>query len=154
MPNKRIIASYIMITLLLFGCNMNSETGLSEQGHHTQFTKISTDQSIDQHISNQVKEKLATNEDISHVKAVNSQKHIAIAFEVPHLKRFQLQKIKKQVKNDIKKQFPNMKVEVSTDQKIVLELERLEKKLQTQSLSDKKLKKELKRIIELMKEQT
>src|SRR5699024_12850776 len=58
MPNKRIIASYIMITLLLFGCNMNSETGLSEQGHHTQFTKISTDQSIDQHISNQVKRKI------------------------------------------------------------------------------------------------
>src|SRR5699024_8171580 len=98
MPNKRIIASYIMITLLLFGCNMNSETGLSEQGHHTQFTKISTDQSIDQHISNQVKEKLATNEDISHVKAVNSQKHIAIAFEVPHLNDFNYKKLRSKLK--------------------------------------------------------
>src|SRR5699024_7525440 len=84
------------------------KTALCEQHHHTKFTKISTDLSIDQHISNQFKYKLTTNKYINHVKAVNSQKHIAIAFEVPHLKRFQLQKIKKQVKNDIKKQFPNM----------------------------------------------
>ncbi|HEX6595190.1 MAG TPA: hypothetical protein VF095_11530 [Bacillota bacterium] len=154
MLNNETLFSFILASVLLFGCTTNSQVVPNDHGNDTQFTTISTNQATDQKISNQAKEKLSADENIIHVKAANSKKHLALAFEVPHLKRFQLQKIKKQVKDDLKREFPKMKVEVSTDQKIILELERLEEQLQTDSLSEKKLNKEMKRIIGLMKEQT
>ncbi|WBX79732.1 hypothetical protein PD280_19070 [Virgibacillus salarius] len=77
-----------------------------------------------------------------------------IAIEIQHGKRFQLGKIREQLTKQMKKEFKNLKVELSTDKKIVMELEKLEKSIQSKSYSKKKLEKKLKKLIEFSKEQT
>lgn len=54
----------------------------------------------------------------------------------------------------MKKQFKNLDVEFSTDKKIIIELDKLEKQILNNEISSKELKKRLKQIVTLSKEQT
>lgn len=54
----------------------------------------------------------------------------------------------------MKKRFSKMDVEFSTDKKIFIELESLEEKIKSDSITKKTLKREINRIINLAKEKT
>ncbi|WP_100011128.1 hypothetical protein [Lentibacillus sediminis] len=137
---------------LLVGCG--ADTTKDNQQQNTKFTKISTSNEISQKPSNRAKEILHQDEKITAVHAVNTSKAMLIAIEIKHHKRFRLAQIRKEKTKEMKNEFPDMKVELSTDRKIILELRALEDNLQKGSVSKKKLEKELKAIIELSKEQT
>src|SRR5699024_4268004 len=83
---------------------------------------------------------LSKNDNVTHVYAVNTKDTLVIAIKVRHMKRFRLQKIKQELTKKMKKEFPKMDVQLSTDEKIVIELDKLEKKLETTSISKKELK--------------
>lgn len=152
---KSLMAIIVVLLIMLASCKNEPTTDTStEERQQVELTKISTDQNIDQEPSNQAKEKLRNYEEITEVKAVNTKKDMLIAFDIEHHERFSLDQFEKELKKDMKKEFPDIKVHVSTDQKIILEVERLEEKLLKNDLSDKKLKKELKDIIKLSQEQT
>jgi hypothetical protein len=149
-----IIASMIAV---FAGCNTNDSV-LEPAGtpnNDMDLMKISKDNQLDQHISNQAKDSMGKYAEITRVKAVNTDRKMLMAVEVEHNERFQLADIEKQLKNEMKEQFPHITVEFSTDKKIILELDKLEKKIQEDdNYSPKKLKKDLDKVISLSKEQT
>ena len=109
---------------------------------------------FDQSPSNMAKESLMEYEEITGIKAVNSDKEMIIAVQIKHMKRFFMAKHRKAWQKEMEKQFPGWKVELSTDRKIYLELDKLEEKINNDTLSKDELKKEMKHIIKLSKEQT
>lgn len=119
-----------------------------------QFTNVKTTQSLLQETANSAKNILSQHDNITTVKAVSSKKNLVLAFEIDHLKRFNLEKIRKKVQKQMDEEFPNLDVIVSTDKKIILELDRLEEKIRSDSISKKELNKKLEKVVKLDKEQT
>lgn len=143
------------VFLFLIGC-ANDLTGepSRNQENSIELTKISSNNSIDQSASNQAKEILSNHEEITAINAVNTLETLVIAVDIEHSKRFRLADIRKELTKEMKEQFKDIKVEFSTDKKILLELEKLEEKIQSGSIKKKKLEKEIKRITKLVKEKT
>ncbi|MGP4108806.1 YhcN/YlaJ family sporulation lipoprotein [Virgibacillus sp. L01] len=144
----------IGMILFLIGCNPNTDTSQSGPNDGVDFTNISTKGSIDQSISNNAKQSLSQHKEITTINAVNTEKKLVIAFEVHHNERFRLAKFRKKMQKKMEKVFPDHKIELSTDKKIVIETNKLEKKIRQGNISKKKLKKEVKHLIKLMNEQT
>ncbi|SDQ65748.1 hypothetical protein SAMN05216232_2962 [Virgibacillus subterraneus] len=144
------------IIFFLFGCNPNTDSDPSQNGQidGVNFTNISTEASIDQSVSNSAKQSLSQHKEITNIYAVNTEGDLVIAIEVHHNERFKLAKIRKNLHKKMEKVFRDHKVQLSTDQKIVIETKRLEKQIQNRDISKKKLEKEVKHLIKLMNEQT
>ncbi|MFB7642636.1 hypothetical protein [Peribacillus butanolivorans] len=77
-----------------------------------------------------------------------------VAVKVDNFDRFRLKSIKKQAQSDLENMFPDYKILISTDQKIFLELDQLEQKLEKDKTKIDSLEKDFKKIKSLMKEQT
>ena len=148
---KKVIA-LITILFVMVGCN-NQPNALDETPE-VEMTKINNPTSIDQDVSNQVKTRLGQDEHITKVHAVNTDKQLAIAIEIKHMKRFGLKEMKKKLTKKVEKAFPKMDVNLSTDKKIILELEQLENDLETKSLTKKEVDQKISKIIKLMNEET
>src|SRR5699024_154438 len=131
----------IMFALIfaLIGCNANSNIDQSKNNDDIELSKINTTQITDQQASNQAKEILDNYQDITKVRAANTSKILLIAIEIKQSKRFSLDKTEKALKEKMKKSFPDMDVVFSTDKKIILELEQLEKDIQANAISNKTL---------------
>src|SRR5690625_3161935 len=146
---------FLCLIIILSGCHKNPKTNL---GNHNQLnvdlTKLSTNQQIDQTYSNQAKDVLAKENDLTSIKAVNTDKKLIVSFEVDHFKRFQLENIRTKLEKKIKKNFSNLDVLVSTDQKIILELGNIEKDLQNNKITVKELNKKVNHLMSLAKEKT
>ena len=143
----------IALFLLLIGCGINPKIDTSTNDD-IQFTKLNTEKSIEQHPSNKAKDKLSKHDEITSINAVNTDKDIIITIEVHHLKRFQLNKTKEKTIKEMEKEFPKMKVLVSTDKKIIIEIEQLEQDIYSDSISQKELAKKVKKLKKLAKDQT
>jgi len=146
----------VLLVLLLIGCGTDSNQNANQNTQNdVEFTKIATDKkSIDQQPANRAKELLSKHDEVTNVKAVNSSDKLVIAIEIEHMKRFLLKQIEKDLKKEMEKEFEDYKVELSSDKKIILELEELEEKIQSGSIPKKELKKEVDRIIKFSHEQT
>ncbi|MEH7223540.1 YhcN/YlaJ family sporulation lipoprotein [Bacillus sp. JJ1566] len=125
----------------------------SVKNQSTSITKISAKKSTNQSTANQAEELLIKRDDITGVRGVNTEKELLVAITVPQIDRFQLKTIEKSVKKELTKKFPNHEIQVSTDQKIFLELDILERKLEKGKTGEKELKKELGKIKSLIKEE-
>ncbi len=149
------IIFYFCAALLLSACaeEQSMEPGQTNNDF-ADTTKISNESIFSQEPSNQAKDKLSNHDEISAVKAVNTDKNIVIAIEVDHHERFTLSQIEKKYKKEMEDKFKDKKVEFSTDKKIVLELEKLEQDIKDNTITKKELEKELKKIVKLSKEQT
>ncbi|MCY7779730.1 YhcN/YlaJ family sporulation lipoprotein [Bacillus haynesii] len=106
----------------------------------------------DQTVANKAKDKLLKREEVTEVRGANSDQDLVLAVQVEQFDRFRLKDIEKQSKEMLKKDFTGYSIEVSTDQKIFWELDKLEKQLENKKISEKKLKKKLTKIKKLMKE--
>ena len=135
------------------GCNEN-QNQLGDNNKDLSISQVHTSKPINQSVANQAKEKIITKEEISDVKAVNTDKELLVAIKVDQFDRFRLKKIEKKVKSDLEKAYPDHKILVSTDSKMYLELDQLEQKLQKDNTNMKNLKKDFNKIKSLMKEQT
>src|SRR5690625_1778042 len=156
MPVIRWLLIVSMIAIIT-GCNTDDSV-LEPTGtpnNDIDLMKISENHQLDQHISNQAKDSMRKYAEVTAAKAVNTDEKMLMAIEVEHNERFNLTSIQKQLQKEIEEQFPHIKVEFSTDKKIILELDKLEKKIQKDNTySQKKLKKEMDKLINQSKEQT
>lgn len=141
------------IIFMLVGCNTNMNQTNNNDNNDIELSKISTNQVTDQHASNQAKEILDNYQDITKVRAANTSKILLVAIEIEHNKRFSLDETEQALKKKINKKFPDMDVVFSTDQKIILELEQLEKDIKANKISNKTLNKRIKHLVSLSKEQ-
>lgn len=149
MNRKKAIIT-VSLFFLLFGCGTDSTTEQDKQD-----TPIKgSNKLIDQQPSSDAKEILNKHEEITAIKAVNNSKTIVVAVKVKHSERFTLKSLKKKMTKELKDSFPKLDVVFSTDLKIFLELEKLEKEMQTGPLTEKSFNKKLDKIIKLSKEQT
>ncbi|GEM_PF-926453 len=154
---RKRIANLSWILLLTFFLLLSACTNTAQpeqNANEDKFSVIHTSTAYQQDIANKVKAYIERNEAINEVYAVNSDSQILIAIVPKHQERFQLKDFRKELKEELKDEIHPMKVDISTDKKIALELEKLEKKIKNNALSKKELQKELERILKLSKEQT
>lgn len=145
----------LLITLVfLVACNTNTEQESQKDQSSTQPTQISTSSLPDQSPSIQSRKSLRKTDEIADVYAVNNNKQLLVALKVHQLDRFKLAKLRKELTAKLKKQFPKMKTELSTDKKLLIELDELEDKIKSRNITKKKLEKEIKHLKKLMKEKT
>lgn len=154
---KRHLLLFISICLFVsIGCtNKNREQILEPTGDQPiELLKLKSNSVADQNASNQAKEIVSKYEEVAGVRAINYDNQLIVAIDVDHLDRFNLSEIEKELRKKINDSFSDMIVTVSTDQKIIIELEKLEKQIQAKSISEKELKKKMNDIKKLSKEQT
>lgn len=143
--------SLLLIIGFCYGCNENHENNSKED---VNVSPIKVTKPFSQSVTNQVIETVSKKEEITDVKAVNSDKDLLVAIKLRHFDRFQLKKIEKDIKVELKKLHPKYSILVSADQKLYFELDKLEEKIQKNTMSKKKLEKEIKEIKSLLKEQS
>ncbi|RKJ29898.1 hypothetical protein D7X33_42120 [Butyricicoccus sp. 1XD8-22] len=149
----KIFLSILAVIGFGTGCN-NNQNQLEKDNNDLGVSLVHTTKPIDQSVANRAKEKIIAKEEISDVKAVNTEKELFAAIKVDNFDRFRLKKIEKSIKSDLEKIYPNHEIIVSTDKKMIWELEQLEQKLQKGNTDKKSLKKDLNKIKNLMKEKT
>lgn len=124
--------------MLLSGCSNNNPN--TDFYHATQ----------DKQEIEALKKILSKEESISESLGVFFDHQLVVAVQVQPLSKFQKSKIEKRLQKKVEKEFPNHKVLVSSDLKIMWELKDLVK----QKPNNKTLKKTLKEIKALAKEET
>lgn len=154
MKDQKKIVNIVLFLIacigLCSGCTGNQNQ--SANNNDANIVKVHTSKPIDQSVANQAKEKVIKEEEISDVKAVNTDKELLFAVKINQFDRFRIKEIEKEVKEDLEKTYPDYNILVSTDLKMYLELEQLEQKLQKDKIKKKTLKKDFDKIKSLMKE--
>lgn len=150
-------ANFILLcfcVLLFSGCMKNDLTYEGSNEETLDLTKMSTKGINDQQPADQAKYFLSQFEEVQSVRAVNHEDELLIAVELKQHDRFFLDDLERDLKKEVKKQYRDMQITLSTDKKILLELTELEEAVTNQDISKDDIGKELKRIKKLSKEQT
>ncbi|MFG6113580.1 YhcN/YlaJ family sporulation lipoprotein [Halobacillus sp. MO56] len=148
---KNILA-VLLITIFITGCQAGGNGG---QGENNELPlQISNKAELNQQISDQADQALRNENNLTDVQAVNDEKKLLIAAQVPHNERFQLKKIEKELTRQAEEQFSDYNVTISLDKKIHLEVMKLKKRLAEGKVDKKKLSNEIERLIKLSKEKT
>ncbi|WP_382920097.1 YhcN/YlaJ family sporulation lipoprotein [Streptomyces sp. NPDC057062] len=145
---------FFILILIGMGSGCNGNQNQLDNYNDLSISQVHTSKPIDQSVANHAKEKIIAKEDITDVKAVNTDKELMAAIKVENFDRFRLKSIEKSVKSDLEKKYPDYKVFVSTDKKIFWELENIEQRLKKNDTNEKNLKNDLNKLKSLMKEQT
>ncbi len=141
---KELIKGLLLIGLLT-GCQ-----SFNAQGDIKPMT-LADNVIINQNLADEAKQIVLSMEEVVEVKGVNESKKIYLAPKVKHFDRLHLKDIRKRGHDAVKKRYPDASIHLSTDQKIFMELDKLEKKLKRKQISEKQLKEELKKLEEMMK---
>jgi hypothetical protein len=142
---KGIVNGAILLCLLA-GCQNLTGAQDVRPMHLSENTVIIQDQ------ADVAKEIVLSMEEVVEIKGVSDKEdHIYLAIRVKHFDRFRLHEIRKTGFDKVKKRYPDATVFLSTDQKIYMELEKLEKELKNRSISEERFKKRLKKLEETMK---
>ncbi|HZH62941.1 MAG TPA: YhcN/YlaJ family sporulation lipoprotein [Metabacillus sp.] len=146
------ISCIIIIMMIASGCNTVNN---SNKNNKTNITNVSYQQKKDVNTSADVEKLLMDEKEVHNAIAVSTDKKILIAVVINQMERFRIEEIEKRLKKMIEDEYPKHDVDLSTDKKIFLELEKLKRKINEQEdMSEKKIKKELKRIKSLSEELT
>lgn len=149
---KKICLISIVFALLLGACgNTVSESDPSKADNPS---IIQTSTNYQQEASKQAKELIADQHEFNEIIAVNSEDLIIIGVDPKHHDRFRLKELQKSLKDTVESSLTSHDIELSTDQKIILELRKLQGKITERTLSKEQLSKEVERIRKLSKEQT
>jgi len=147
-----------MIALFVFtGCSSSTDH-FEQQGQQTEeqmnFSTVTHESNIDQTPANEAKKIVDSFDETTDIFAANSKNRLIIAFDVKQMHRFQVESIENDIKKRLHKELPHIAIEVSTDAKMRLELEKLEQDLHNENLSNQTVEKRIQEIISLSKEQT
>lgn len=142
------LLSLALILFVLFGCsNSNSASKADLQNV--------SDSNLDQTDAIQAKETLSSYKEITEVHALNTKDKLFVAFDVLHRDRFSMEEIESRARNDLKELFPEKEMEVSTDQKLIIEAEKAENELVHKKMKNKeKLSREIDRLFKLAHKKT
>lgn len=151
MKYKYLITYILLIIMMVTGCSGTNENSTEKQQN---ITDVSFKNSHNQSVAEKVTQLLKDEEVVENAKTVNSDKELLVAVKINHMDRFRLKEINQRLKKKVKEEYPDYKVMLSTDQKIFLELDKLENKIKADQLGKKKLEKEMNRIKSLSKELT
>lgn len=140
---------WILSFFLLIACQMDQRAT-----EHPIITETATNHVMNQTIANTAVRSVLEKEEVIRANAVNTDKLLLLAFEVEQFERFNLKSIQKEIKKQLDEEFKDKQVTASYDPKIMLEIEKLQAKIESKQIDEKKFKKEVKRIVKLHKEKT
>ncbi len=146
---KNTWVTLFLAFIIVTGCQQKAE-----EMENPILTQTSSQKPVNQSIANEAVKKTLEREEVTKANGVNSKKLLIVAFDVEHFERFNIRKIEKKIQSELKKDFKDVKVKVTYDEKIMQEIEQLQEKIHEGDMSEKKLKKELSRIKKLMNEKT
>ncbi|WP_332697371.1 hypothetical protein [Halalkalibacter lacteus] len=135
----------ILVLCFLSGCQM---LGAEQDIRPMQLSQNAV---IDQEYADEAKKIILSMEEVVEIKGVSQKTDIYLAPRVKHFDRFRLKEIRKYGYDSVKKRYPDATVHVSTDQKIFMELEKLEQELKNKTISEERMEKKLKKLDEMMK---
>jgi|SRR5699024_9405114 len=142
------------LTFLLVACSNQDPIWKSQSNDSLELTKLSSRGITDQQPSDQAKEFLSHYEEVSGVRAVNHDGQLVVAIDVHHHDRFSLDDIEKELRKDVKRNFSDINITLSSDQKIFIELKQLEEDILSENISEDEVNKRLNKIKKLSKEET
>ncbi|MDC3416562.1 hypothetical protein [Aquibacillus salsiterrae] len=129
--------------MTLSGCTSNEEDNrLSLRGPTEDITKISNPSTPDQSLTNKAKELLRTQDEVTAVRGINIDNQLVLAINVKQINQFTERKLEKKLKKELENIYEGVTVDVSSDQKIFIELDKLEKKLQNTTYDKQQLQKQ------------
>ncbi|WP_077622206.1 YhcN/YlaJ family sporulation lipoprotein [Sediminibacillus massiliensis] len=148
------IISFVLLFVLLAGCNTNEKdnrTAIKDPNYD--LTQVNSLPAVNQAVANEAKEAVLKKGPIIGARSVNTDKELLIAVEVKQMDRFRLKELKKDVKKTLEKKYPEKKIEVSTDKKLFIEIDKLESKIQNQKIDKKELNKRFKEVKSLINDE-
>ncbi|WP_078428557.1 hypothetical protein [Alkalihalobacterium alkalinitrilicum] len=146
MKNHYFKLIVLFIVFIVCGCG---QMNLQQQEQTPLF--VGKEALVDQTKADNAKKIILSMEEVIEVTGVSNKENIYIAPAVKHFDRLHLKGIRADGFERIKKRYPNSTVFLSTDKKIFMELEKLEKELKERRVSKKDLEKRLKKLEEDMK---
>lgn len=159
MKNKQKIVYFLFIlSFLLAGCEKDyssiSRWALLKTVDLKPIVIGDNGSGSDQQLVEDIKKETSSTDGIYDVAIVKGTKDIIVAYKVEHMHRFQMKSIEKELKDKLKKHFPDEKFTVSSDFKIFLETVRLYDLMEHNQYSEKEANERVKQIIALKKELT
>ncbi|WP_445486715.1 YhcN/YlaJ family sporulation lipoprotein [Niallia sp. 03133] len=160
MTNKKIFVYFTVLSsmlLMLSGCEKytsHSRLALFKIVNQTPIIIGDNGNATDQEMVKKIKAETESFDSIYDVAVIKGKKDILVAYKVKHLKRLQMKKIEKRLKDKLEKKFPDQTFTVSSDLKIFLETARLWEKTKDPNFTEKQANKRLKQIIRLNNELT
>lgn len=145
---------FMLACMALTGCMNKEPTYESTKSEPLELIKLTSKGITDQQPADEAKEFLSHYEEVSGVRAVNHNGELLIAIDIDHEDRFSLESLEKELRKKLQKEFPQMKIDVSTDQKLLIELKSLENDITDRAISKEDIGKKLKSLRKLMKEAT
>ncbi|HET7657108.1 MAG TPA: YhcN/YlaJ family sporulation lipoprotein [Bacillales bacterium] len=152
MKTSKGIAFLLIGTALLTGSGCAGGQGQSGLGN-SKPVPVRMQVPVDQTPSRQVENKVIKRKDVTKVIAVNSKKDLMVGLKLKTMARFSTLQIVKGVQKKLQKQYPKVKVQVSSDQKIYSEISDLKMKLSQGKITMGMLDQKMERIDRFMKEQ-
>lgn len=143
--NLFLICSFVLFAFTACNTKNHEKTSPLHEDDFSQLDLSPSKKAIDE---------LQEIEEISNVHAVNNDKNLLIVFTTDSLDRIQLENIEKKAKKHLKKEIKDHKIHLSTDEKLVLEMEQLNAEIDNESITKKELDKDVDHLIKLSKEQT
>lgn len=110
------------------------------------------EQEMNQSVAEHVKKIVKNHQSVTKVHAVNTYDSLVVAFELRPFARFRTHQISEQIKKQINHLYPMFEAIVTTDQKIVWELKKTEKKIKDEKTTINDIQLDIKRIIKLAKD--
>lgn len=144
----------LLILCLLVACNTNTKEESQKDQSNTEPSQISNPSLPDQSPAKQAIKTVKKYDEIKNVHAINTKNKLLVALEVNQMDRLKLADLRKKTSAKLKKQFPDLKTELSTDKKLIIEIGKLENKIKQNNITNQTLKKEVTHLIKLMKEKT
>ncbi|MGP7817243.1 sporulation protein [Niallia sp. 01092] len=158
MTNKKTVIFFLLIiSMILTGCekySSHSRWALFKMVNQQPVVIGKNDHEANQKKVEQIKEETSAVPSIYDVAVIKGKKDILVAYKVKHMYRLKMKGIEKELKEKLKKKFPDENFTLSSDYKIFLESARLWEKLQDPNYTDKQADKRLKQIIRLNDELT
>jgi ABC-type lipoprotein release transport system permease subunit len=143
--SKITLILFLLLAVMTFFAGCNKQQGESSPENNGQMDILYVENN--QRPSQEAKRSIRAMQEITDVKAVNSNDEMFVAVKPKHLERFQLKSLKKEIKKKLEKKNPDLEIIVSTDQKIFKLIGDMEGKL-TKKMDTKDIDKELNKIKE------
>lgn len=147
---------FLFLTMVT-GCSQNEARGNQDymtlfQATHPSPTNVTSGKN--KVTAEEIQKKVESFDFIYDVAVIKGEKENLVVYKVKHLQRFRMDKIEKEVTDELERKFPNEKFVVSSDFKIFLEAVRLGEKMEDPKFPKNKAQKRLEEIIKLKKELT
>lgn len=144
----------IILLIVLTACTNKEPTFEPTKNPGLELTKLSSKGITDQQPSDEAKQILSQYEEVSGVRAINHDGELLVAIDIKQSDRLSVKSLQRDLSKKLKDEFLNMDVHVSTDQKLLFEIEKIENALMNDSITKKEVGKKLKKLKKLMKERT